>query len=804
MQDLRHALRLLRKNPGFTAIAVLALALGIGANTAIFSVVDAVLLQQLPYQDPDRIAMVWEDVSWAGFPRNTPAPANWVDWRKQNTVFTDIAASAGRSANLTGDGPPEFILGRRTTANFWAVLGARPLMGRTFTDEEDQKVAKVVVISYSLWQRRFGGDPKIIGRKIILSDEPFEVIGVMPSGFVFPSRLTDIWTPASMTPQELSRRGSHYLQCVARLKPGVSMAQAQSEMSVIAKRLGEQYPDENRRVGAVVVSLRENLVGNTKLALIVLLVAAGCVLLIACANLANLLLARAAGRRQEMAVRAALGAGRGRIIRQMLTESLLLAAGGAILGLAFARLGMIVLEKLIPNGLALPKLSLDWRVLAFTAGIAVLTGILFGLAPALAMSRTELHDTLKQGGRGSAGTRRHWLRDALVVSEVALALLLLTGAGLMIQTLRNLENVDIGMRRDHLLTLGTDLPRSRYPDFPKRNAFFRAVLDKIRTIPGVTSVAYTSNLPLTAFGNTSGYTLEGETRGDGRAQDALFRVVTPGFFQTIGASLREGRLFTDDDRANTTPVMVINETFANLHWPGQSPIGKRFHVSFNTTKLDDRRWLTIIGVVKEIRERGIDAELKQAMYMPEAQSELYWPIPSDLAIRTSIDPLTITSAVREAIWAVDKDQPIARVRSMEQVSERQLEARQQQMTLLTAFAGLALILASLGIYGVLSYAVAQRTQEIGVRMSLGATPQSIVGLVLNRGLLLTALGLAIGVIGSIVAGRLIKTMLFGVKEQDPVTLVGVSVILLAVAATACLLPAWRASRVDPVIALQNE
>lgn len=804
MQDLRHALRLLRRNPGFTAIAVLALALGIGANTAIFSVVDAVLLQQLPYEDPSRIVAVWEDASAHGFPRNTPAPANWVDLRKQNTVFTDIAASAGRSVNLTGDGPPEYIIGRRTTANFWTVLGTQPLMGRTFTDEEDRKSAKVAVISYSLWQRRFGGDPKMIGRKIILSDEPYEAIGIMPSSFVFPSRTNEIWTPASMPPEELARRGSHYLQCVARLKPGVSLEQARAEMSVVANRIAQQYPESAKGLGFVAVPLREQLVGNSRIALIVLLIAAGCVLLIACANLANLLLARSAGRQQEMAVRAALGAGRGRIIRQMLTESLTLAGAGALLGLAFARLGMIALEKLIPGGLALPTLSIDLRILAFTIGISILTGILFGLAPAITTSRTELHDTLKQGGRGSAGTRRQWLRDVLVVSEVALALLLLTGAGLMIQTLRNLENVDIGMRRDHLLTLGTDLPQSRYPDFAKRSSFYRAVLEKARAVPGVINAAYTSNLPLTAMGNTSGYLFDGQTWSDNDGQDALFRVVTPSFLDTMRASLREGRWFTEDDRPNTQPVMVINETFANRHWAGQSPIGKRFHVGFNSSKPEDRRWLTVIGVIKEIRERGIDIGLKQAMYMPEAQAELYWPKPSDLAIRTSVDPQSITNAVRQVIWSIDRDQPIARVRTMDEVSDRQLEARSQQMTLLTTFAALALILASLGIYGVLSYAVAQRTQEIGVRMSLGATPQSIVGLVLNRGLALTAVGLVLGIIGSLAAGRMVKTMLFGIKEQDPTTLVAVSLVLLIVAAMACLIPALRASRVDPVIALRNE
>jgi len=805
MQDLRYALRLLARDPGFTAIAIAALALGIGANTAIFSAVDAVLLRQLPFEDPDRLVMVWEDSSAIGFPRNTPAPANWLDWKRQNTVFTDIAASRGGNRNLTGDGgAPESLVGTAITASAWPLFGVKPVVGRVFTEEEERKSAPLVLISHGLWQRRFGGDVRVVGRKILLSDAPYEVIGVMPAAFAYPARLNDIWIPASFTPQELANRGSHFLQCVARLKPGVSVERAQSEMSGIAKRLGAEYSRANKGIGAVVVPMREQIVGDLRLGLLALAIAAGAVLAISCANLANLLLARAAGRRQEMAVRTALGASRGRLIRQVLAESLLLSGLGALFGLALARIGMIALEKLVPSGLAEPHLTLDLRTLGFTVAAALLTGALFGIAPALAASRATPHDAMKQGGRGGAGARTNWLRDSLVVAEVALALVLLSGAGLMIQSLRNLGNVDIGMRRDHLLTLSTFLPNSRYADHAKREAFVDQVLAKVQAIPGVTSAGYTSNLPLTAIGNTSGYILEGQTRDEALGQDALFRVVTPGFFDTIRAGLREGRRFTEDDRANTIPAMVINETFANRHWPGQSPIGKRFFVGHRGGTPDTPRWLTVVGVVKEIRERGIDIDLKPAMYMPLAQAELYWPRPSDLAVRTSVKPESVSAAVREAIWSVDRDQPISRLRSMEEVGDRRLAARSQQTTLLGSFAALALILASLGIYGVLSYAVAQRRREIGVRMSLGATPAAIVSMVLGRGAWLVVIGSTIGLGGALALGGLIRTLLFQVQPGDPAVLAAVSVTLLSVALAACAAPAFRASRVDPAIALRAE
>jgi putative ABC transport system permease protein len=787
------------RTPGMTLTAVLALALAIGANTAMFSVVDAVLLRPLPFQEPDRLVMVWEDSSFAGFPRNTPAPANWVDWRSSNHVFTDIAATRGAAFNLGGDGQPERLIGRRVTASFWSVLGTQPLVGRTFTADEDQNGAKLVVISSSLWQRRFGGDRSVIGRKVLLSDEPYEVIGVMPPKFSFPGRQTEVWTPASFARQELARRGSHYLQCFARLKPGVSVEQAQAEMKLIADRLAERYPDSNRRVGAVVVPFREQVAGESKTGLIVLFAASGFVLLIACANVANLLLARASARQREIAVRSALGANRSVILRQLLTESLLLAGIGAALGIGLARLAMVGLEQLVPRSMAAGALHLDWRMLVFTIAVTTATGIAFGVFPALAAGRVDIQNSLRQGGRTSAGGSGGWMREALVVSQTALALSLLTGAGLMLRTLDHLQKTDLGIRTDHLLTLSTDLPRSRYAEHAKQAAFFNYVVEKVRALPGVTGVGYTSDLPLTARGNTSGYRIDGTQLADGRAQDALFRVVTADFLQTMGARLREGRFFTESDGPNSEKVILVNETLANWHFPGQSAVGKRLSMSG-----DSVRWLTIVGVVKEIRERGILTDTKPAVYMPLAQSNGYWPVPSDLAIRTAGDPEALVNAVRQTIWSVDRTQPISEIRTMTEVIDEELAKEEQQTTLLSAFAILALVLAATGIYGVISYAVSLQRREIGVRMALGASAGSVLGMVLGRGIRLVGIGVAIGIAMSFAGARAIQSMLHGVQAQDPGTLTIAALALALIAMLACVVPARSASLVNPMVVLREE
>ncbi|MDZ4798091.1 MAG: ADOP family duplicated permease [Bryobacteraceae bacterium] len=640
--------------------------------------------------------------------------------------------------------------------------------------------------------------PSIIGRKVLLSDEPYEVVGVMPPRFSFPTRRTEIWLPVSFTPQELARRGSHFLMCVARMKPGVNAQQAQSEMSIIAKRLADRYP-ENRNLGAVVVPFRDQYAGESKTGLIVLFASSGFVLLIACANVANLLLARASARQREIAVRSALGANRSTIVRQLLTESLMLAGFGALLGIALARLSMILLEKLVPSTLAAGSLQIDWKMLGFTMLVTTLTGVLFGVFPAIAAGRVDLQHSLRQGGRTQAGGSGGWLREVLVISQTALAVALLAGAGLMIQTLKNLQNTDLGVRTDHILTMSTEVPRSRYGTHAKQKAFFESVVENVRNLPGLTNVGYTSDLPLTASGNTSGYILEGQAREAAREQDALFRVVTSDFLQTMDAGVREGRLFTTSDTAGGERVVLINETLANRHFGNTSAVGKRLSISG-----DGLRWVRIAGVVREIRERGITIATKPAVYMPLAQSEGFWPVPGDIAVRTAGDPSTLVRAIQEAIWAVDRSQPISDVKTMTAVDDDQLQREEQQTGLFTAFAAVALVLAATGIYGVISYSVSLQRREIGVRMALGATPVEVLKMVLRRGLGLVGAGVVVGVVLALAGARLLQSMLQGVQPNDPLTLAGAAALLAVTAMAACAAPARSASRVDPMVVLREE
>jgi predicted permease len=791
---------MLRQAPVFSAIAVLALGLGIGANTAIFSMLDGLLLRALPFQDADRLAIVWEDASYAGFPKNTPAPGNYFDWKAQNTVFTDMAATRGSASNLTADGPPEQVIGRLVTANFFDVLGVQPVLGRAFTAEEDRTNPYLVILSYGLWQRRFAGDPGVVNRPILMNGVKYTILGVMPREFVFRNREIAYWAPAHFTPSDMSNHGSHYLNVVARLKPGVTVERAREEMNAIAKRLQAQYPANNRDVGAVVVPLREDLLGNTRLAVLVLMAAAGCVLLIACANLASLLLARAVARQREMAVRAALGAGRGRLVRQLVTESMLLSIAGGALGLAFARGGMLFLTKLAPAGFAAPQgAHLDGALLAFALALSVFTGLLFSIVPALQMSSASLNDTLRQGGRGGIGARRAFTRDALVVVEVAAALVLLVGAGLMLKTLARLRAIDIGFRSDHLLTLRTNLPRLKYQDSARRLAFFDRVIAGVEALPGVESAAYNSTLPFLATGNTESYNVEGRERPRGDAGDALLRVGSNGYLKTLGVRLLEGRLPEPRDTGDAPFVLVVNETLAKRYWPNGGALGHRITLSGPTPV-----WRTIVGVVKDVRERGYELDMKPGVYIPYAQHVDTWAQPEDLIVRTKGDPAALAGAVRRVIASVDAEQPVAAIRTMDEILAIDVEDRSRQMTLLSAFAVLALLLASIGLYGVLSYAVTQRSREIGLRMALGATAREVVGMVIGRGLALTGAGVAIGLALSAGGTRAMKTLLYGVDAIDPATFAGVSALLCAIAVLACWAPARRASRVDPMVVLRED
>lgn len=798
LNDLRHSLRQIFKNPGFFAVAVSALALGIGANTAIFSAVEALLLRPLPYYRSDRLVMVWEDSSFIGFPDNTPAPANYVDWKAQNTVFTDMAARQGSTMSLTGDGAPEQLYGQRVTPNFFDVLGVQPLIGRVFTAKEDQAKEQVVLLSYGLWQRRYGGDRGIVGRAILLNNVQTKVLGVMPKGFFFRQKNADYWMPLYFTPERWAQRGNHFLNVVARLKPTVTRKQAQTEMDMIASRLQQQYPETNAKVGAVVMPMLEDFAGDTRDGLLVLQVASVFVLLIACSNLANLLLARSAGRKREMAVRIALGATRGQIAGQMLAESLLLSVVGGALGLAVGQACWSAFATLVPPQIGQAGFQIDWRVLLFTAAISIAAGVLFAIAPALRASDVSLQEALKDGGRSGESRSGMKLRDGLVVTQFSLAFALLVCAGLMIETIWNLRKQDLGFRADHLLTIAVPLPDTKYDTKEKRRNFYNSVAARVRSLPGVKGAAFASDAPFTANGDTSGYIVEGEPPlQPGNVNDALYREVTPGYFETIGARLLEGRFLQDSDREGGQLVVVVNEFFAKRHWPEQSAIGKR--IRFDDK---DEPWRVVAGVVHDIRERGLLLERKPAVYVPigQVKPDNY----SCLVVRTAMEPKSAAKSVENAVWAVDSQQPVTLVRTMDELIEADVADRTRPMILLGVFAGLALVLACIGVYGVLAYAVAQRTWEIGVRMALGAKPVDVTRMVLGRGMSLSAIGLLAGGALAAALGGLLRSLLFGVTPMAPGIYAGTAALLVLVAIAACVIPAHRASRVDPVVALRNE
>jgi putative ABC transport system permease protein len=795
-RDVGYALRQLRRNPAFTGIAIATLALGIGVNTAMFSAVDAVLIRPLPYEDADRLVMIWDQLRSDG--KFFTTPPEWVEWRRQSTAFTDIAATQPAQAALSSEGEPEELPARKVTANFWTVLGARPLFGRVFSEDEDVRGERVVVISHGLWQRRFGGSPDVLGRAIVLNDAPYVVVGVMPREFYFmPARDIDIWMPASFSAGALRHWGWHDLHCVARLKPGVTLRQAHDAMAALNLRVSAEHEVKPAR-SAVVTPLREELAGKTYTSLIVLLCGSAAVLLIACVNLANLLLSRGAVRRREVAVRAAIGAGRGRLIEQFLIESLLLAGLGAIAGLMLAIPVMRFLETLVPDTMAAVHLTLDGRVLLFSAALAIATGFTFGLVPALGGSRLALHEALRDGGRGSSGARSHRFQHALIIVETALAVVLLTSGGLLLQTFQHLRQLDLGIRSEKLLTFVT--PLLHYPEFNRRVAFVNAELDKVRAIPGVIDAGAISRIPLTVNDQSTFYLLSGQSNDQARDQIALSRVVSREYFATVGARLREGRFFDGSDQRSDSPVAIVNDSFAARNFAGRSPVGARFQFG----RFGEAYWYTIVGVVREIRDRGVAEELRPAVYRVHEQADQTGDQPSGIVVRTAVEPASIVAAVRQAIWSVDRNQPVARVQTMEAIVARQLSTPSQNTALLGAFALLALSLASLGLYGVLSYAVAQRTNEIGVRMALGATSGNILLFFSRRGLALTVVGLAIGIVLSFIASRLMTMLFYGFRPDYVPAVVAVSLVLLAVAALAVFIPARRASRIDPTIALQHE
>ncbi|HEU5130825.1 MAG TPA: ABC transporter permease, partial [Pyrinomonadaceae bacterium] len=775
-------------------------------NTAIFSVVNAVLLRPLPFQKPEELVIVWEDATFAGFPRNTPAPANYVDWKTQNQSFADMAATHETSFNLTGDGEPERVSSYSVTANFFPLLGVQPLLGRSFLTEEDRPGAnKVVVLSYSLWQSRYGGDRNILNREILLNGEKHSVVGVMPASFQFFEKDTRLWVPIALDQEDWANRGGHFLTVVARLKPGVSVSQAQAEMNGIMRRIAMDHPGETMegKLGAVVLPVRDQFVGDARGSLIVLLVAVAFVLLIACANVAGLLLARAVGRRKEIALRMALGAGRSRVIRQLLTESLLLAVAAGVLGSLLAYGSFTFLQGLIPEEMAIAtSLKLDVRILIFTIAISIITGIIFGLVPALQSANFDLNEALKQSSGRVTSTGR--LRSAMIVFEVALSLVLLVGAGLLIQTLFQLFRQYSMLEPEKVLTMRTILPREKYKEPQQRDNFYQQVLQRVDHLPGVVAAGYSTSVPLAWKGGTSGFYPEG-LKGPipGMAYDSNHRQVSVNYLRAMNIPLRQGRYFESSDNAQSVPVAVINETMARQYWPGENALGRRMKIG--DPDEPGKQWKEIVGIVADIRQMGIDEPVKAEMYLPY-QQVTDWPgyVPRDLAIRTNGDTSNLVGAVRQIIREVDPDQPVSNVATMAEVLGTEAAQRRMGMIMLAGFAALALLLASLGIYGVLAYFVTQHTNEIGVRQALGATPRNILFLVLKKGMGLTLVGVVIGLGAAFALTRLMSSLLFGVTAADPLTFAIVPLLLVGVALLACYIPARRATKVDPLVALRYE
>ncbi len=805
IRDIRFGLRSLRQRPASTVVALVTLALGIGVNTAIFSAVDSVLLRPLPLKDPDRVVSVWEHGLRSGVDRNEMAPANYFDLRRQNQVFEEVGAFGETSKNLTGVGEPERLDGQLVTANVFSLLGIEPAFGRTFTSDEDRPGQhRVVVLSDALWRRRFNSDREIVGRNITLDAQSFTVIGVMPPSFFFPVREAELWMPWAMAPEEASGRGDHYLRVLARLKPGITREQANAEVEAIAGRLASEYPRTNEGLGFFATSFHEDYVGNLRTPILILFGAVALVLLIACANVANLLLAQATTRRREIAIRIALGARRIVIVRQLLIESLLLAGGGGLLGVLGATWGVQWLSRLVPESLSkLQSVAIDARVFAFTLGVTVLTAIVFGAVPAFHASRTKPGDTLSEVGRDVAGgTSGRYVRRVLIVAEVALAVVLLVGAGLLLRSFQQLRQVNPGFRTDNVLTMRMVLPSAKYAKPEQRRAFYDELLRRVDELPGVDSAGMISFLPLSFSAMKFAFSVEGRASpGDMNLPLALYRVVSPDYFRAMGIPLQRGRFFESRDTADAPPVVVVNRRLADHFWPGEDPTGKRLKVG----PLDSPSpWAMVAGVVGDVRQAGLYDEPSFELYVPYAQEWRGFVAPRDLVVHTNGDPEQLAGAVREAVWAVDKEQPVSNIRTMNQVMAGAVSRERFQTLLLALFATLALVLACVGLYGVISYAVVQRTHEIGVRMALGAQPGDVLRLVINQGMVLTLIGLAAGVGLSFAVTRVMSEMLYGVTARDPLTFAVVPVILGVIALLACYLPARRATKVDPLVALRNE
>jgi putative ABC transport system permease protein len=809
VQDVRYGMRVLLKHKAFTAIAVITLALGIGANSAIFSVVNELLLRPLPYHDPERIVMLWE-VSPDGRHQNTASRANFRGWRAQSTSYEHMAAFSDQRLTLTGDFEPEEVSGQLALPEIFNVLGVQPILGRTLLPEDAQPNSPLVaVLSYGLWQRRFGGQSNVIGQPVTLNGRKFEIVGVMPPNFQFhikqrsgTGRPAEIWIVLPMPSGTIEAERGRFLSTVAKLKPGVSAEQAGAELRTIAARLSDEVPEFNKNFSAEVLPLREQFFGNVRRPLWLMLGAVGFVLLIACANVANLLLSLATSREKEIALRAALGARRSRIVRQLLTESLLLALLGSVLGLGFAWLGIKALPLISPRDVvSLAGVSLNVSVLIWTLGVSLLTGIIFGLAPALHISRLNLNDSLKEGGKAesgqASGSRR--LRNALVVSEIALAVVLLASAGLLIRSFIGLQHVDRGFNPDNVLSMVVRLPGARYPEDAQLVQFFNQAMERMRNLPGVQSAGMINFLPLYGgLGSNTAFKIMGRPAPPpGQDPTCDVRVVDAGYFQTLGIPLLRGRNFSDAEQREAKRVILINEALARKHFPNEDPIGQRLDVAMFETPVVTE----IVGVVGNVRYDSLIDEAPEAVYFPHP--ELAYPFMT-LVLRTDGDPTAFAPAVQREIRSLDPNQPVSDVRTMDQVMSEAVARSRFNTLLLGLFAGLATLLSAVGIFGVMNYSVALRTREIGLRLAVGAQPRQVLLLILKQGLMLTVVGVGLGLLAAFALTRLLTGLLFGVEAVDATTFATISLLLVLVSLLACYLPARRAMRIDPMLALRYE
>lgn len=798
VQDLRYASRTLAKAPGFTLTTILVTALGVGANTAVFTIMDTVLLRPLPYPNSIRLVKMWERKP--GYMQMELSPPNYRDWKAQATTLEGMSAFRGQAVNLVGQGEPLHLEGASLTAGMMPLLGVQALRGRVFSEDDDREQAPAtLVLSYGLWHSQFGADPAVLGRTVLLDSTPHTIIGVMKPDFRFPNKNARFWTAMRFAKDDFGDRNNNYLHAVAKLKPGVELAQAREEMRIITANLEKAYPKENEKTGATVNLLRDEISDRTRLLVHALSGAALCLLLIACLNLANLQLARGMSRQKELTVRASLGAGRERLVRQLATEGLLLALLGGLAGILAASSAIPFLARMVPENIPFGEPQIDFRVLGFSFVLTLLTGVAFGVLPSLRIAGGFDSSGLREGSRGGVGGRRERMRGALVMAEVALSMVLLISTGLLIRALLRIQSVDPGFRADGVVTMRTPLPMPKYQKTARRTQFFQSVLGEIKQLPGVTDAAYISFLPIAMRGGIWAVNISGNSMNRAENHTASLRFITPGFFESLKIPIRKGRDVSDRDTMSTQLIAVVSESFVRRYWPGEDPLGRRFNIGFAER--------TVAGVVQDIRVRGLEQTSEPQVYLPYQQTPdgaLVWYAPKDLVVRSALDPDVILPAIRSVIRKADAELPITRVQTLTEVVQGDTGPRSAQVRMLGVFAALAALLAAVGIHGLLSFGVSQRKQEIGVRMALGAGTGHILQLVLRESLLLSGIGMAVGLAGAYAAGISMRSILAGVEPADAITFIGAAAVCFLMTMAGSLWPAYGAVNVDPAITIRME